>query len=456
MFDAFMGIDQDNWSAFGNLVARRAAALVALLVVGLVVNWMLHRLIDRLVKRAEEGVLPDRLTNGKLGRSTTEPPPGSTRRVQRAKTMGSLLKSITTGLIVGIVVTMMLAEIGLDIGPIVASAGIVGVALGFGSQTLVKDFLSGIFMIFEDQYGVGDVVDMGEGLTGTVEAVSLRVTRMRDTNGTVWYVRNGELLRVGNMSQNWARTVLDVQVSSREDLTRVKTRARRRPPRPLAGRRLRGRDHRGARDLGHRGDHAGRDHAAGHAQDRADGAVAGRPGAARAAQEPLRPRGHPGALPHVVRDEPDVRRGPGDRRRRRPERRLTGPTGENGAVSSTFYDEIGGEETITRVVAAFYRGVADDEVLRPLYPEEDLGPAEERFRLFLMQYWGGPTTYSEERGHPRLRMRHAPFAVTPVAKDHWLACFRAALDEVALPPEQDAQFWDYVTHAAQFMVNSFE
>ncbi len=125
-------------------------------------------------------------------------------------------------------------------------------------------------------------------------------------------------------------------------------------------------------------------------------------------------------------------------------------------MSSTFYDEIGGEETITRVVAAFYRGVADDEVLRPLYPEEDLGPAEERFRLFLMQYWGGPTTYSDRRGHPRLRMRHAPFAVTPVAKDHWLACFRAALDEVALSPEQDAQFWDYVTHAAQFMVNSFE
>jgi hemoglobin len=123
---------------------------------------------------------------------------------------------------------------------------------------------------------------------------------------------------------------------------------------------------------------------------------------------------------------------------------------------STFYDEIGGEETITAIVAAFYRGVAEDEVLRPLYPDEDLGPAEERFRLFLMQYWGGPTTYSDLRGHPRLRMRHAPFAVTPVAKDHWLKHFRAALDEVGLPAEQDAQFWDYVTHAAQFMVNSFE
>jgi len=222
MLDAFMGIDQNDWSDFGSLAARKAGALVALVVIGLVVQWILHRLIDRLVKRAEEGVLPDRLTNGKLGRSVSEPPPGSTRRVQRAKTMGSLLKSITSGVIAAVIVTMMLAELGLNIGPILASAGIVGVALGFGSQTLVKDFLSGIFMIFEDQYGVGDVVDMGSGLTGTVEAVSLRVTRMRDTNGTVWYVRNGELLRVGNMSQNWARTVLDVQVSAREDLARVR------------------------------------------------------------------------------------------------------------------------------------------------------------------------------------------------------------------------------------------
>ncbi|MBF4160139.1 globin [Nocardioides acrostichi] len=122
----------------------------------------------------------------------------------------------------------------------------------------------------------------------------------------------------------------------------------------------------------------------------------------------------------------------------------------------SFYDEIGGEPTITRIVARFYAGVADDEVLRPLYPEADLGPAEERFRLFLMQYWGGPTTYSERRGHPRLRMRHAPFKVNPEARDHWLTCFRAALDEAALTPEQDAQFWEYVTHAAQFMVNTFD
>ena len=125
-----------------------------------------------------------------------------------------------------------------------------------------------------------------------------------------------------------------------------------------------------------------------------------------------------------------------------------------GGPMSTFYDEIGGLDTITRIVARFYAGVADDPLLRPMYPEEDLGPAEERFRLFLVQYWGGPTTYGDTRGHPRLRMRHAPFSVTPAAKDRWLVHFRAGLDEVALTPEQDAQFWDYVTHAAQFMVNN--
>jgi hemoglobin len=122
----------------------------------------------------------------------------------------------------------------------------------------------------------------------------------------------------------------------------------------------------------------------------------------------------------------------------------------------TFYDAIGGYDTIAAIVSAFYEGVAEDEVLRPMYPEEDLGPAEERFTLFLVQYWGGPTTYSERRGHPRLRMRHAPFEVTPTAAEHWLRCFRAALDRVGLEPEHDREFWAYVTHAAQFMINTPE
>lgn len=121
---------------------------------------------------------------------------------------------------------------------------------------------------------------------------------------------------------------------------------------------------------------------------------------------------------------------------------------------TTFYDEIGGMETISTIVDTFYAGVATDEVMRPMYPEADLGPAAERFTLFLAQYWGGPTTYSERRGHPRLRMRHAPFAVTPLAAEHWLMHFRAGLDAAQLTPEQDERFWNYVTHAAQFMVNT--
>lgn len=125
-----------------------------------------------------------------------------------------------------------------------------------------------------------------------------------------------------------------------------------------------------------------------------------------------------------------------------------------GDTEQTFYAAIGGHDTIKQIVDTFYAGVAGDEVLRPLYPEEDLEPAAHRFTMFLEQYWGGPTTYSEQRGHPRLRMRHVSFVVDERARDHWLLHFRAALDKAALSPEHDAQFWAYVQHAAQFMVNA--
>ncbi|BAJ31237.1 MULTISPECIES: globin [Kitasatospora] len=124
------------------------------------------------------------------------------------------------------------------------------------------------------------------------------------------------------------------------------------------------------------------------------------------------------------------------------------------AQEETFYQRVGGEETFRRLVHLFYRGVAQDELLRPMYPEDDLGPAEERFALFLMQYWGGPRTYSERRGHPRLRMRHAPFRVDRAAHDAWLKHMRAALDELALPAEADRELWDYMTYAAASMVNT--
>jgi hemoglobin len=119
----------------------------------------------------------------------------------------------------------------------------------------------------------------------------------------------------------------------------------------------------------------------------------------------------------------------------------------------SFYDEVGGHETFRALIAEFYRGIAADPLVRRLYPEEDLGPAEDRFRMFLEQYWGGPTTYSEERGHPRLRMRHAPFTIGPDERDAWLQHMRAALDSVTLTPEQDATLWSYLESAAHAMQN---
>ena len=194
-------------------------AILWLLVLALVARWLLFKLVDRLVRRAQTGVLPNALSRGSFTEHEHEVT--RTRRSQRAQTIGTLLKSIVSGVIVAIVVMMALSEVGVDIAPLIASAGILGVALGFGAQSLVKDFLSGIFMIFEDQYGVGDSVNLGD-VSGTVEAVGLRVTRLRDVDGTVWYVRNGEILRVGNQSQNWSRSVLDIAVGYKEDVAKVR------------------------------------------------------------------------------------------------------------------------------------------------------------------------------------------------------------------------------------------
>jgi hemoglobin len=121
----------------------------------------------------------------------------------------------------------------------------------------------------------------------------------------------------------------------------------------------------------------------------------------------------------------------------------------------SFYEAVGGEETFRRIVGRFYAEVAKDEVLRPLYPEEDLGPAEERLRLFLIQYWGGPHTYSDQRGHPRLRMRHVPFAIGPIQRDAWLKCMRIAVDEERLAEPLRQQLWEYLEMAANSLLNSW-
>jgi hemoglobin len=124
--------------------------------------------------------------------------------------------------------------------------------------------------------------------------------------------------------------------------------------------------------------------------------------------------------------------------------------------AETFYEAVGGHPTFVALVDRFYAGVAADPVLRPLYPDEDLGPATERLRGFLEQYWGGPTTYSDERGHPRLRMRHAPFRVTPDARDRWLAHMRDAVTSLRLAPVHESVLWDYLERAAWSMVNTME
>lgn len=123
---------------------------------------------------------------------------------------------------------------------------------------------------------------------------------------------------------------------------------------------------------------------------------------------------------------------------------------------SSFYEQIGGEETFREIVAEFYRGVKEDPVLAPMYPQHDWEGAEERLMLFLSQYWGGPKTYSENRGHPRLRMRHQPYKVNPDARDRWLKHMRAAVDAVALPQLHEAELWDYFERAAASLLNTFE
>ncbi|MBK5306117.1 MAG: mechanosensitive ion channel family protein [Frankiaceae bacterium] len=205
-------------------LATTPARIALIVLLALVLRVLVNRAIRRLVTGAAEGSVPvvlrplhDR-TKGRLLEAT---PLTSERRRQRAETIGSVLRSSAALVIFTVAGAMVLAELGFDLAPVLASAGIVGVAVGFGAQNLIKDFLNGMFMILEDQYGVGDVIDAGEA-TGTVEAVGLRTTRLRDVAGTVWHIRNGEIVRIGNKSQGWARAVLDIAVAWDSDVDQVR------------------------------------------------------------------------------------------------------------------------------------------------------------------------------------------------------------------------------------------
>jgi small conductance mechanosensitive channel len=196
--------------------------VVVIIVFAVVVRWVLLRFIGRTVKltlaradarRSREPGRASRVIAQATGAAHE-------RHRQRTLTMGSLLRSIVTFVVALVAGLTVMTTVGINLGPVLATAGVGGVAIGFGAQSLVKDFLSGIFMIFEDQYGVGDVVDTGEA-TGTVEEVTLRVTRLRDANGVVWYIRNGEIVRIGNKSQGWATALVDIPVAYSENLERV-------------------------------------------------------------------------------------------------------------------------------------------------------------------------------------------------------------------------------------------
>ena len=195
--------------------------IVIVIVVALVARALANRSIDRLTRATSEGTVPSILSPLKERASAAaarlESAPLSERRRQRADTIGSVLESAVTVAVFVLALLVILRELGIDVTALLAGTSILGVALAFGAQNVIKDFLSGMFMILEDQYGVGDVIDVGPAI-GTVEAVGLRTTRLRDEAGTVWYVRNGEIARVGNQSQGFAQVVLDVPIDAAADL----------------------------------------------------------------------------------------------------------------------------------------------------------------------------------------------------------------------------------------------
>ncbi|WP_281689834.1 mechanosensitive ion channel family protein [Pseudonocardia thermophila] len=206
--------NSDMLARSADTIITKTAHIALTIVIALLVRYLLHRMINRIVAGATSSKVTRLASRLPRNQST---PADSPRSVQRARTIGSVLRSIASAVVLIVASIMVLAEFGVNLGPILASAGIVGVAVGFGAQNLVRDFLSGVFMLLEDQYGVGDIVDLGEA-SGVVESVGLRVTTVRDVSGTVWYVRNGEILRVGNKSQGYAVAVVDIPVAHSADV----------------------------------------------------------------------------------------------------------------------------------------------------------------------------------------------------------------------------------------------
>ncbi|MEZ5383407.1 MAG: mechanosensitive ion channel family protein [Microthrixaceae bacterium] len=190
--------------------SRVPVRILLIVVLAWLANRLARRLVARVANRARAAAVEGRERNDRSEQ-------WDTRAEARARTVAEVLGSLSTAVVVLIAALMILGELNINLGPLLAGAGVAGVALGFGAQSLVRDLLSGLFVLIEDQYGVGDVVDVGPA-TGTVERVTLRSTRLRDVAGTVWHVPNGEILRAGNQSQRFSRAVIDLTVANDADL----------------------------------------------------------------------------------------------------------------------------------------------------------------------------------------------------------------------------------------------
>ncbi|MFI7055654.1 mechanosensitive ion channel family protein [Streptosporangium canum] len=205
-------------------VIASTIAIMLVVVIALLLRNVANRLITRVVKRASSSngsSIAGRLRGKQSVALEGLDAVAAERRRQRAETIGSVLRPVASIVILGTAALTVLERLSVPIAPLLTSVGIVGVAVGFGAQELVKDFIAGMFMLLEDQYGVGDVIDVGAAV-GTVEAVTLRITRLRDIDGRVWYVRNGTITRVGNESQGWSRATVDVPVSYASDIPAVR------------------------------------------------------------------------------------------------------------------------------------------------------------------------------------------------------------------------------------------
>ena len=194
--------------------------ILAIVIIAWFVNRIARRGVKSTLRTLSSGAVQERVGSLRAAAPAAllQTQEHSLRSEQRIDALTSVLRSLVTFVIYTVAVFMILGEIGINLGPLIAGAGIIGVALGFGSQSLVKDFLSGVFILVEDQFGVGDIVDLDGQTSGTVDAVSLRTTRLRSVDGTLWHVPNGEIRRVGNKSQHWSRALIDIEVAYDTDL----------------------------------------------------------------------------------------------------------------------------------------------------------------------------------------------------------------------------------------------